>query len=169
MPQRRKPNALHKQNGTYRPSRHGNFDTNPVPPPLDEVPKPPAYLGAEGRREWNRLLGSLIEMDIVGECDLGMLEIACFFFEQYRELTEYLARDRDEHGKLRRKYALARYLIGKTTQDAMIYTALRQSYSEYARIVYKFGVSPAERSRIHVEREEDPEEEQTGILGVITG
>jgi len=50
----RKPDNVHRLNGTYKPDRHGDPDTKPEW--SEEAPEMPDYLDDLGRAEWERVM-----------------------------------------------------------------------------------------------------------------
>ena len=50
----RKPDNVHRLNGTYQPHRHGDPDTKPEW--SEEAPEMPDYLDDLGRAEWERVM-----------------------------------------------------------------------------------------------------------------
>ena len=82
---------------------------------------------------------------------LAAVEMAAYWYEQYREAIDALRIDND--GK--RKQSLSNYLKPLNTQTAMIYNLLKSSYQSYLNIMYRFGVTPTERSKIVISRPEE--------------
>ncbi len=150
MANRKKSVETHVDNGTYRPSRHGKKDKVPDTDKIKSVPKAPDWLGKYGKQEYKRITESLHKMNLLAGCDLGILEIACREYQTYKESLDYLKHL--NNGKL--ENAIQEYLLKRNSQTATITVEMKRSYKSYAEIIYKFGISPVERSRIQVEKKE---------------
>ena len=82
----RKPNNVHKLQGTYREDRHGALgealgdDKNPIPP----MPGPPDTLCDEGTMEWWRVVSILQPYDVLKATDYCCLIAYCTMFGQLK-------------------------------------------------------------------------------------
>ncbi len=78
---KQKPIEILKQNGTYRPSRHGadivQFTT------VDEA-TPPEYLGEEGLRIWNIHYGELKKAGVLQVTDMESFGQLCLLHEKVK-------------------------------------------------------------------------------------
>ena len=70
-----KPTAVKKLQGTHRPDRANANE--PQPPVPDSVPYAPRFLNDEGKREWRRLVGVLMEMGLYTDADRAALAMYC--------------------------------------------------------------------------------------------
>ncbi len=142
--QNKKTIPQHKENGTYRPGKHGREEDQLSVPPIEKIPPAPSFLGKYGKKEWRRMLKNLTENNLVSGIDLGLLELACVEFNTYRECQEYLVEENDGE----RNLSIAKYLAGKNSQTAMISGEMKKSFKNYQDVMRIFGVSPIERSKI---------------------
>lgn len=103
---------------------------------LMAVPRPPAILSQDGKREWKRVAPILVARGVLTEADLGTLEGYCMAFARAREAERTIARDGativNTKGEHKRHPA-------STLQDAAIKTA-RLCANE-------LGLTPVSRSR----------------------
>jgi len=80
MPNIRKPNAIHKVNGTYRPDRHGAHGTTLDDQGLPSLPPPPTWLHPIGVMEWRRVVEILEPFNLLKATDYGILLGYCTLF-----------------------------------------------------------------------------------------
>lgn len=153
--QRKKTVEQHKENGTYRPSRHGAEGGNLSFTPLEKAPAAPSYLGPFGKKEWKRLTVSLVENGLVSDFDLGLLELACIEYNTYRECQEFLI----ERNTGLSKYPIANYLHGRNSQTTVIRTDMKHAFKNYQDVILKFGASPTERAKIHAGKKSEEGDE----------
>ncbi len=148
MANRRKANEVHAKNGTLRKDRHGDAEKIPEGCDLLEVPKPPTFLNKHGKREWKRLCTGMIEMELLKTVDVGLIENACMYYGIFVELSIELSK----------KKSLFSFLDERTSQNNNVITTMEKSYKNYSDIVYKMGVSPIERTRIQIEKQQEEED-----------
>lgn len=133
-----KPTALQILSGNP-----GKRPINPrEPQPQRGAPRCPAWLGAEARKVWRRLVQELTAMRVLTTADGDALAAYCQTYVQWREATEFLGKHgfvypiRDEKGRMKcmqqwPQVAIARNLL-------LVLRAYQQ----------EFGLTPASRSRI---------------------
>ena len=161
MPQHRKSIDQHLANGTYRPSVHGDKDNVPDPEEINEIPRPPTFLGKYGKKEFKRLCQGIQKMGILSSVDFGVIEAAAMEYDNWRTIIDKIV----ELNEGQRKGAIANYLEKKKTQQSATLTAeLRKCSDGYLQAVYKLGVSPVERSRIQLPSKK---EDNNSALGAI--
>ncbi len=90
----------------------------PEPSPVQEVPQPPDWLLAEGKREWRRLAEELGQVGLLTRVDLSMLAVWCQVWARYHQA--------ETHGK---------------GASASLIAQLRHVAAE-------FGLTPASRPRL---------------------
>jgi len=56
----------------------------------DEIIRPPSWLNKVAKKEWNRIVPQLLQIDIVGNLDLANVAGYCNAFAVYKEATENL-------------------------------------------------------------------------------
>lgn len=157
MPNRRKPNQLHIADGTFRKDRHGLPDSNPEPETVKKALNPPCHLNKHAKAEWRRLSQGMIEEGLLANIDLSALEIACNWFGIYRDVAE----------ELNKLPSLFNYLEQKSSQTNASIATMEKAYRSYTEIVYKFGVTPVERSKIQIEKKKEDDNPFAASKGVV--
>jgi P27 family predicted phage terminase small subunit len=123
-----KPKAirLHIEEGTYKPSRHGDRS---APGPEAKLPPRPAGLKGEARQFWDRHVVPLESLGILTKVDLPLLEALCETFALYRAAL-----------KEAKRYPLM--------QDA------RMAWKTYAELfnrqIAECGLTPVARARLKI-------------------
>lgn len=158
--------AQHKKQGTYRPSRHGDDTALPLVPVLQV--DPPIWLPATLIPTWRAVTGDLCAMGAICPSDLGLLEQAFRFImnsmqlqahlqlllesaERNRELADAIFESFLEEGKKMppaTALQVAELATGCVSQISKTSAALVAQEAAYERILGKFGITPAERSRL---------------------
>lgn len=83
MPRVRKPDNVHKINGTYRKDRHGDPDLKmEFENELDSTP--PEWLGEYGQAEWMRQTNMFKGSQILLENSRALMELYCILYHQIR-------------------------------------------------------------------------------------
>lgn len=82
MPNIRKPNSLHKLNGTFRADRHGKNGQSLDDSNLPDLPLPPDCLSLTARAEWIRIVAILSPMKLLRATDLGIMLAYCQLFDE---------------------------------------------------------------------------------------
>ena len=86
---RRKPVAVHKLQGTYRPDRHRVG----IQPP-EQVPACPDWLGPVGKQTWESTVDTLREVPgLLTRLDGDMLALYCEAWEEFRDAREQIAKE----------------------------------------------------------------------------
>lgn len=80
MPNIRKPNSLHKTNGTYRKDRHGDHGETLDDKDLGALPPPPTFLPPLAVTEWERVVAILEPYSLLKGTDYGVLLGYCQLF-----------------------------------------------------------------------------------------
>jgi P27 family predicted phage terminase small subunit len=135
------PTALKAIRGN--PGRRPLNRREPKPPADDGVPAPPAYLSDVERVEWTRIVPDLAECGLLTRIDHAALEGYCATRARVLGLETEL---RGEKPVLRTKKG---YPVLNPT-----FTALQSEYKQLMRFFAEFGMTPASRSRIQVEKPE---------------
>jgi P27 family predicted phage terminase small subunit len=142
----KKPIELLKQSGSYRPSTHGVHHPEPSKP--NKTPDPPSRLNRYAREEWRRIVKELENLDLLRTLDLGALSLLC---EQYGRALEIDLTIRQEYG------SWGKYLKKISYQNDIQRKAYDTALEFYYKHLGKFGISPAERSRIKLSDSETKE------------
>lgn len=88
------------------------------------------------------------------KCDTGLLEMACYYYGLFCEITEELEKE-----------GLVEYLKTTNSQNNYLYKAQTQAYENYKKTISQFGVSLKERKTLEykahkVEKEAVTDEEE---------
>lgn len=147
MARPRKPTALKLVKGTAQKCRTNKSE----PKPARAIPSPPAHLSDRAKTAWGAVSVVLDRMGVLTEADAVALEGLC---ETYADLVE---------ARLALKKRGATVYEGGT-EEAKIY----RSYPEVAQVadadrrlqawLTKFGLSPADRSRVSATGEQPVDE-----------
>jgi P27 family predicted phage terminase small subunit len=119
-------------------------ENEPQPPAVTITnAKPPAFLDATARIEWNRQVPQLIHLGILTSLDLSMFAAYCESFSTY---IDALARIKK----------LGKVVIGSRgtlTKNPYLRIA-REAKQDMLRFAQEYGITPGSRTRLHVEKEE---------------
>jgi hypothetical protein len=158
--------AQHKAEGTYRQDRHGG-DTAIALQPILQI-NPPCWLPATLIPTWRNVTGDLCAMGAVCPSDLGLLEQAFRFImnsmmlqtqlqlllesvDRNKQLADQLTgafEDSDEKMPPETAIQIAALASGCASEISKTSAALVAQEAAYERILGKFGITPAERSRL---------------------
>ena len=135
----RKPTQLKKTQGTYQLCR--SHADEPIAP--SGFPVPPEELDTIGKEYWHSICEKLQCMNILSSVDHPMLELLCKAYSQFRRAESILNKEgltyttisRDGQKKIYRR------------PEQLIYKDVMHQINV---ILGKFGLSPADRSRISV-------------------
>ena len=123
-----KPDAIRIAEGTYRKDRHGDPESKPKPQGLS---KRPTLTLPESRAFWNEYVPKLVELGIAKETDAPRLQMLA-----------------ESWGLLRR--AVKACNADPLDKDARI--AFAEYSRQFASAAAEFGMNPADRARIIVEK-----------------
>lgn len=144
----RKPTALHKARGTYRPDRHGTAE----PEPASATARVPRWAELEGEAEkcYRRLAPMLASMRVLTEADVTALVQLCRRYAEYMELREQV----DDEG--------VTYVIegrnGRQRKTNPAVMVRDRAWADFQKGLTEFGLTPVSRSKITAapEPEKDP-------------
>ena len=132
----RKPTAVLKLEGAYREDRHGKRKAEPLPAGCPEMP---SGLSAVARRHWRLNVPMIVEMGVAKAIDATSLAAMCESWAVWWELQQ------EYHGcELPERLKMVNRLI-----------AARRDYGQQAGM---FGMTPADRARLTVDKVEDVDE-----------
>lgn len=144
----RKPTAQKALTGTLRKHRTPKNE----PKPAVEEPTCPAWLDAEAKREWRRVVPYLLRIGLLSQIDRSALAAYCQNFARWYRAEKLL----EEHGLVMitpQGFEMQRPEVGIANG------AMKQMH----KFMVEFGMTPAARSRINVgtgeEKGEDPWDE----------
>ena len=120
----RKPTAELIGNGTYQESKHGGRHREPQ---FDGVPKKPRGLGKIASKFWDAVVPDLHRRGVAKAIDASSLELLCVWWERVQELKAI------------------------EDKDYRIDCRLSMASKQYHQLAAKFGMTPADRTRIAVE------------------
>jgi len=142
----RKPRNQKLVQGTFRKDR--NPEHEPVITLVDEIRKPPAYLGKYGKRLWQEIATELINSGLLTEVDWPLFEMCCQTYQQYRESIDDIYNGEDELGR-KKKRGLKEYFKEKGSfSSATEFRALRNAKEEFLRYAGQLGLTPVARNKI---------------------
>lgn len=104
--------------------------------PAKEMPKCPAHLTAEARREWSRLADELRELGILSRADRGSLAIYCTTWGRWVEAER----------ELRKTGLVVETPNGHKVQSPYLAIA-NKALATIGRLQREFGMTPAARRR----------------------
>lgn len=108
-----------------------------APPLVERAPAPPKVLNADGKREWKRLVKLLIEEKIYTQFDRQSLLIACIEWERYIGCIR-VVKKKGETWEGKNGYVQIR-------PEA---TQANKSFSQYTKMLQRFGQDPESRQKI---------------------
>ena len=134
-----KPTAIKRLQGTLRRDRSSTQEPRPDP----TVPSRPGWLRPEAKREWTRLASELGRLGLLTIVDRGPMAGGC---EWWAIFVEALGQLRNKAGEIELTYETP---TGQQKARPEIGVAL-QAWKEYLAFCSKFGLTPSDRSRIHM-------------------
>lgn len=148
---RPKPTALKELEGN--PGKRPLNDAEPKPPRPDRVPYAPRFLTPEAQKEWRRVVGILVDLNLYTEVDHAALAMYCQAYGRWVAAE----REIDATG-------------GPTlvSEAGGLYqnpwqTAANKAFDQVRRMLGEFGLTPATRSRLKV----GPAEEQDELEALL--
>jgi phage terminase small subunit len=143
------------------------------PEPKLGIPACPAFIKGAGRREWKRITGELFTLGLLTPIDRSALAGYCIAFGQLEEAEQELARMKKSYREMMRlkkknpsmKVNLSNGMVSITSNGNVIMEPLLSVRKQALEMMHKFsvefGMTPASRSRIEVEKpkkHQDPTE-----------
>lgn len=138
---------------------------NPGRRPLPEVPKPtiaasapkpPAVLGAEGKKLWNRIAPELHRLGLLTDLDLEGLVALCVSWEQARAAAELIRKQGIvvDLPVFRKDGEIAGY----RTQRHPAAQTLRDSLTQFKAFAAEFGLTPSARTKFSMPKGQEVDE-----------
>lgn len=121
------------------------------------APEPPEFLNVDGKQEWERICSMLANVGLMTSADRGALGAYCQAYGVWAQAERAINKLQDENEL---NGLLMRTSNGNIVQHVLVGVA-RRARLDVVRYACEFGMTPAARSRVHVNH--DGEEEPVGI------
>ena len=117
----------------------GKRPLNPQEPrPPVAVPRAPAHLSPEARKEWRRTGRLLAAMGLLAEIDRAALAMYCEAWARWAEAEQAL-----------QKYGLIVKSPSGLPMQSPYLAVANKAMEQIGRLLAEFGMSPASRTRVH--------------------
>lgn len=140
------PNRLTKAEIEARQEAEEKFKPN-----TDNI-KPPIWLDAVGKKEWNRVAKELEELNILTNVDIAALGMYCDAYSKYQLATE----------KINKEGMFVEYTNKAGATNVVEHPAVKAQV-KYADLIKKlcgeFGLTPSARAKITLPKQEEEKEE----------
>jgi phage terminase small subunit len=155
-----KPTELKKLEGNPGKRRLSELEPDPEP----KIPACPAFLKGAGRKEWKRITAELFTLGLVTPIDRGALAGYCIAYGQLEEAEQELARMKKSYREMRKvkkknpdmKVSVSNGMTRETSNGNVIMEPMlsvrKQALEQMHKFLTEFGMTPASRSRIEVEK-----------------
>ena len=128
------PTNLKLVRGTLRKGRVNVHE--PVLPV--EIPRCPAHLGPEAKREWKRISVDLASCGLLTRIDRGALAVYCAAWERWVDAEESL-----------KKYGVMVKAPSGFPMQSPYLTIANRAMQQMKEMLSEFGMSPSSRTRVH--------------------
>lgn len=112
------------------------------PKPTSEIPKPPAALSADAKREWRRVSAELEALGLLSAIDRAALAAYCQAYGRWAEAERQLKADPEGLVITTEK--------GNRIQNPLVGIA-RRAAADMVRYCTEFGMTPSARSRVQTQ------------------
>jgi len=151
------PAALQRLRGDPRHLRGKLPTADSEPESAPKVPRPPAYLKGEARKEWFRIAPMLHEAGLLSNLDVRMLASYCVDFATWIDATNQIQRN-------------GSVIMGGKNKDIPMLSPFvrvaREAEQACHRKLVEFGLSPSSRTRVKVSK---PEKQDPFELFLLEG
>lgn len=122
---------------------------------VTKAPAPPSWLSLDAKKEWRRVMPSLVKRRILTTADLGSLENYCTAIGQVREMERHL----QEHGHVFEAF--------KDTEDGPISLGMKRNpavgiqsdaMTRARLLAAELGLTPVSRSRPAIREDGDDDD-----------
>lgn len=146
----------HKLEGTYRPSEHDGkgFEGDII----NEMVPPPKRMTEVAKRVWRQLL-PMVQKGQVMKTDLVAFEMLCNAFADYQYCVKKIVED----GYKTTRISTEGHEI---TQRHYLAPDKKQAYDMLQQMMGKFGLTPADRTKIHLNIDAEEYDELDELLGI---
>ena len=149
-----KPQALKKIQGTYRPDRDSGIDNSLS----DKKPTCPSWLDTKAKSEWRRMSKELYDAGLLKYIDRAALAAYCQAWGRWQAAEELV----NEKG-----------LLIKTTNGNIIQSPAvgiaNVAMRDMMKVLKEFGMTPASRSRLTVDKPEKEEDLVGELFKIVKG
>ena len=152
----KKPIEKLKENGTYRPSVHGEKTLKAAPP--KGTPRPPERLNRYAKEEFRRIVRELEASGMLAAIDLGALSLLCDQYGLALEIDLYIRKEFK---------TWTAYLNTVNYQNDLHHKAYNKALEYYFKNLGLFGITPAERAKIQVSGENSPEKKRINSFAPV--
>lgn len=143
----------HIQDGTYQKCRHA--DRGITVAPVTGLSCPPTIKNKDVRKLWEQQVGALCENELVTIVDAPELEHAYYCYQKAMECRKKLETFKDA----------ASYYSSLKFHEKDLTAEYRKWMHEYEKVLYKFGMTPVEASKVRTNKK--PGDEGDEILKEI--
>lgn len=145
----------HKQDGTYQPCRHADRGTTVAK--IEGLACPPTIKDKNVRKLWDQQVTELCKNNLVTIVDAPELEHAYWCYMKAMECRKAL----EEYKTVDGYYASLKFHEKDLTAE------YRKWMHEYEKVLYKFGMTPVEASKVRTNKNTDSEigEFLQGLIG----
>lgn len=144
MGRHRKPIEQLKREGTYRGDRHSGPEPEIMPPE-----KPAGLQGVSGEF-WELVSPAIKQMGVYTEADQQSLKLLCEAYQNYSECKEQIESD----GRFITRVTKS----GESLVEHPAGRAMSRHLKEILYLMRKFGMTPSDRTGLHVGDKEDKQE-----------
>lgn len=136
------------------PGKRPLNDKEPRPAEIQETPKPPAFLGKYGKKEWKRITPLLVKNKLFTELDETALAAYCQAYDRWITVEKCL-----------RGYEKMTYVTdkGNIVQRPEVGIA-NKAMEELLKFGREFGLSPSSRTNLKVEEQETKDDPFLGLM-----
>ena len=142
------PTAILKLHGSRKAEGRKN-----EPKPANAIPRCPAWLTGEGRKEWRRICPQLKRMGVLTKIDRTALGAFCKAYSRWLKAE----RELEKIGELIKSPS------GYSIQNPWLAIS-NKSMKQMLEIMREFGMSPASRAGLHVEKQPDADDPLSKLL-----
>lgn len=145
----------HIQDGTYQPCRHADRGTTVAK--IEGLACPPTITNKNVKKLWNQQVGELCQNELVTIVDAPELEHAFYCYEKAMECRE----------KLEKFENAPAYYAQLKFHEKDITAEYRKWMHEYEKVLYKFGMTPVEASKVrtNIKKNDDQDEILRALIG----
>jgi P27 family predicted phage terminase small subunit len=144
-----------------KPTKQKKLEGNPgkrkfnpdEPDPDSEIPTMPAHLDATAKAEWKRITPQLLSLGLISEVDRGPIAAYCQAWSRWVDAEE----------NIQRFGSVIKTPKGYPVQSPYLGIA-NHAMDQVRKFAIEFGMTPAARSRVIVDRKGDPDADLHALL-----